>query len=158
MKMKNRLLLLSLFALLLAPPAHARVLLSLAGGASKDANTSQLGFGGGLLLDFHLVDAFSFGTGGLVLNNQYSDASARSVYIPGVLGLRLARTVSVSGGGYYNYFTASGAEADYGWRAGARLRVNRIFFDGSYSHGLKDFGGSQYATVLGLIGLYLGVL
>jgi hypothetical protein len=145
--------------LFLAPPAHALVGLSVMGGAVKDHATSRLGAGGGLLVTFHrTTQRLSLETGALVLGNHYANSvSATSVYIPGTLNLHF-RHFALYGGGYYDSFLKSGWTADYGWRAGIRLGSHRWFLDGSYSRGLKDFGGDHYATLMGMLGYRLGIL
>ncbi len=152
-------------------PAQAGILFSGIGAVSdgltqyNDSSGSphqgKIGYGGGLLIAIGLSPRIRFETGGLYLLNKFqlkSDDTA-SIYIPAGFRLYFSRAISFSGGAFSNIFSKSHLVPDYGWEAGARISIARVFIEGRYSDGLRDYGnGYRYSNVIGLIGFHLGVI
>jgi hypothetical protein len=175
---RNGILALCLLTILVfSTPARAELSLSFVGAAADNltnhADSSgetvqgRSGFGGGALLDFHLVPRLALETGGIYMATGYhlvsgstTSVTRDSIYIPADLRWFFGYRFSLSGGAYYNLSTESGDPTDYGWEAGLRFMMSRRWFiEGRYSKGLKDLGdGLHYSNVIGLLGFRLGRL
>ena len=154
--------------------AYAMVSFSLVGGVSDGltkftdptGTTTQgkMGYGGGLLVGLNFVPFVGLETGAIYFANSMDSTNSgitvspgmNSIYIPFDLRLHPLPMISVSVGGFYNHFTESGVQADYGWEAGARFSLHRLFIDGRYCQGLRDYGsGLNFSNLIGLVGIQL---
>jgi hypothetical protein len=164
----KRILLLAIALFGLASPQAHAMITAWGVGAINDSTTDfgaatkgGLGYGGGLLLDLHLMPGMMIESGGIYLANKYKDdtfgtsTTTGSIYVPVDLRIRIAGPLSIGGGFYYDDFLSSGYDSDDGWEAGVRLTFHPgIFIDARYLHGLKDQGGGlNYTSVIGLVGI-----
>jgi hypothetical protein len=149
--LKQKVVLLAVAALMAAPSAFASARFSIAGALDYPlSNTTvgpitlkgNLGFGGGLLVGFPMGSSAMFEFGGIYLSRGLKSTfsgvdtttTVNLVNIPGKIYFG-SKGFMFGVGGYYDYYTASGASGDYG--VGGNLRFN---FGSGTNKFFTDFG------------------
>jgi hypothetical protein len=138
--------------------------LSLVGAAdvskpSQNVNTdtygTKVGFGGGVLLDFRLMERTMFEIGGLYVNRKPNDTTLGvvttlpAIQVPVLLRWYLNPMFSIGVGGYYadgqgnNYAASNLKTSDYGLVGSVGLRfpmtmTTRFLVDVRYDYGLTN--------------------
>jgi hypothetical protein len=122
MKASTRVLVLVALALFAGASASYAATLSLVGvgDVSKasdnydtDSYGSKVGFGGGAILDFHLMERTSFEVGGLYINRKLDDTttgvitSTHAIQVPVLLRFYLHPMISIGVGGYWAHGVGS---------------------------------------------------
>ena len=143
----------------LGASAHAMGNLSIVGAVKSTSHfaggvtsPNDLGYGGGLLLAFHLLPRLSLESGAV-----YFVTTPSSLYVPIDLRLHFSRRFSVSGGAYFDHYSQSGFRADHGYEIGGRISFFKWFLDGRYLGGLEKLGGVAYSGVIGMLGMHFGL-
>jgi hypothetical protein len=109
---KSLVLILSLMAVSVSQAATLSVVgvgdLSKASNSdNNDSYGSKVGFGGGAVLDFHLMERTSFEVGGLYINRKLDDTTAgtitssHAIQVPVLLRFYLHPMISIGVGGYW---------------------------------------------------------
>jgi hypothetical protein len=163
MKVSTRILVFLALALFMGASASYAATISLVGtgdisnpsnSGSSDSYGNKVGFGGGALMDFRLMERTAFEVGGLYITRKLDDTTTgdvtqtHAIQVPVLLRFYLHPMISIGFGGYWAHASSDATSqgyksSDYGLVGGAAVRfpltqAMRLLVDVRYNDGLAN--------------------